>query len=55
MKASQGTAARAEADIALPDPWHQSLFGHLTFREPATQLNKPVRKRRLAMIDVGDD
>ena len=49
--------ARFNGDSALALQVHivQKLTGHLAARHSVAALEKPVRKRRFAVVDMGDD
>jgi hypothetical protein len=46
-----------DRNAALPLEIHrvEHLRAHLAFRQPATKLDKPVRQRRLAVVDMGNN
>ncbi len=46
-----------DGDSALPLQFHaiKHLVGHLAFRQPAANLDKPIRHGGLAVIHVRDD
>ena len=48
---------RLDGDAALALDIHrvEDLFLHLAFFDRTGALNQPVGKRRLAMVDMGDD
>ena len=48
---------RLDGDAALLLDVHviKDLLGHLAIGQPPAELNQPVRQRRLAMVDMGDD
>ena len=50
-------ALRLDGNAALSLQIHgiEHLFGHLSIRQTATVLNKPIGQRRLAMIYVSND
>ena len=54
---SQRNALSLDRDAALALEVHriEDLVLHLAFREATAKLNEPIRKRRLAVINVGDD
>jgi len=54
---AQGYALRLDRNPTLALEIHrvQYLLSHFTIGKPATVLNKPVRKRRLAVVYVCND
>ena len=52
---ADGMGFDGDAALALQIHGVQHLFLHLAQGERSRQLQKPVRKRGFAMIDVGDD
>ncbi len=50
-------ALRLDRDAALALQVHrvEHLLGHLAIGQAAADLDEPVRQRRLAVIDVGND
>ena len=53
----QGHRVGLDGDSALTLDVHrvEDLVPEVTIRHPATELNQPVGKGRLAVVDVGDD
>ena len=53
----QRDALRLDGDssLTLDVERVENLVSHLALRETPTELDKPVGKRRLAVVNVGDD